>query len=207
MSSPFDFSEDRLANSLKMIEAGKQRTGRQYGDCSMCCKILLITVPELSKPAGEWCKHCRPGKGGCSIYKTRPDICKGFACMWLVDPDFTEDWKPTRAKIVVPRSGRKRGLTTSTSMLIPRFRNGGAMNLIQRHPTGLLQRSQCHRWRSIQNLCRDPRPADPDSAQERDRRHRPAAPGRQYRRCVGMGDRKVQNPRNMRASSSTKRRR
>jgi hypothetical protein len=83
------------------VEDGKRWTGRECGDCSLCCKLLNIDVPELKKPKGVWCSHCKPGKGGCSIYDARPDICHGFACGWLVNPALDEAWKPSRAKIVV----------------------------------------------------------------------------------------------------------
>jgi hypothetical protein len=34
--------------------------GRACGTCTLCCKV--VAVPELEKAAGEWCKHCRPGR-------------------------------------------------------------------------------------------------------------------------------------------------
>jgi hypothetical protein len=63
-----------------------------------CCKVLSIDA--LDKPQDKWCKHCRPGKGGCSIYAGRPPICRGFACQWLVDPDFGDEWWPLDCRMV-----------------------------------------------------------------------------------------------------------
>ena len=52
------------------------------GSCCLCCKILWI--PELEKPAGVWCQHCKPGnKRPCSIYDKRYPVCKAFQCSWL----------------------------------------------------------------------------------------------------------------------------
>lgn len=51
------------------------------GTCSMCCK--LMAVPELDKPQFKWCDKCAPGKGGCTIHETRPDVCRGYECVWL----------------------------------------------------------------------------------------------------------------------------
>lgn len=93
-------NNDRLTAAMNLIAAHKKVTGRECGDCSMCCKLTRIDVPELKKPVDTWCRHCRPGKG-CGIYEARPDVCKGFACLWLVNPDFGDEWKPSRAKIVI----------------------------------------------------------------------------------------------------------
>jgi hypothetical protein len=66
----------------------------------MCCKIPPI--PELDKPENAWCRHCRPGKGGCTAYETRPDVCRKFACGWLMDDVlYGEEWKPSHSKIVI----------------------------------------------------------------------------------------------------------
>jgi hypothetical protein len=80
-----------------------QKTGRSCGDCTMCCN--LFTIPELNKPAGVWCEHCRSGKGGCAIYANRPQRCRNFVCQWLVNPDLGDEWMPKRARIVVAFDG------------------------------------------------------------------------------------------------------
>src|SRR5262245_12210699 len=58
------------------------QTGRACGQCSLCCKLLH--VKELDKPANRWCQHCRPGKGGCSIWGATPEICKSYFCGWRI---------------------------------------------------------------------------------------------------------------------------
>jgi len=40
--------------------------GRACGTCTLCCKVVAVT--ELAKAAGQWCLHCRPGRG-CSILR------------------------------------------------------------------------------------------------------------------------------------------
>jgi hypothetical protein len=50
------------------------------GSCTACCRVYAI--PEISKPAGTWCKHCAVGKG-CKVYAERPKRCVEFACEWL----------------------------------------------------------------------------------------------------------------------------
>lgn len=71
---------------------------RTCGSCTLCCK--LFPVPPLDKPAGKWCPHVAQGKG-CGIHETRPQLCRGFDCQWLVSEDLGPDWKPERSKFVL----------------------------------------------------------------------------------------------------------
>ena len=48
----------------------------------MCCKLTSIDFMEPRKPSYQWCKHCDIGVG-CKIYKTRPQGCKDFLCLYL----------------------------------------------------------------------------------------------------------------------------
>jgi Fe-S-cluster containining protein len=64
----------------------------------MCCKVYAIR--ELNKPAGQWCVHAQRGSG-CTIYDKRPDTCRLFHCMWLVDATLGPEWKPEKAHFVV----------------------------------------------------------------------------------------------------------
>lgn len=72
--------------------------GRSCGTCTLCCKVMAIT--ELNKPVGKWCPHCKPGVG-CTIYGTRPNECRTFNCMWLMDSRLHEGWKPSNSKMVL----------------------------------------------------------------------------------------------------------
>jgi hypothetical protein len=77
---------------------------RSCGSCSLCCKLLSIEGVE-ERSGWTWCKHCRPGKGGCGIYDNRPDACRNFVCGWLsggldtvLDP---ERWYPAKARMMI----------------------------------------------------------------------------------------------------------
>jgi hypothetical protein len=72
---------------------------RSCGECSLCCKLPPIVTPELQKPANTWYPHCRPGKGGCSIYETRPTLCRNYRCLWLKDATLGEEWKPSHCRM------------------------------------------------------------------------------------------------------------
>ena len=72
--------------------------GRACGTCTLCCKILAI--PELDKPAFQWCTHCTVGEG-CTIHAERPETCRTFFCSYLVSPDLGDEWKPSKARFVL----------------------------------------------------------------------------------------------------------
>lgn len=72
--------------------------GRSCGDCTICCETLKITVPELLKPAGVLCEHCTGG--GCSIYETRPQVCREWYCLWRRLGQMPDVLRPDRLGVV-----------------------------------------------------------------------------------------------------------
>ena len=62
----------------------------------MCCKVMAVEA--LDKPVGVMCKHAC---GKCSIYETRPDSCRTYNCLWLVDERVPEEFKPSKTKVVL----------------------------------------------------------------------------------------------------------
>ena len=79
-------------------------TERICGTCSLCCKLPYIS--ELNKPIDSWCRHARPGVGGCSIYPERPASCRSFMCVWLLGArELGDERFPARCKMIVsPRN-------------------------------------------------------------------------------------------------------
>lgn len=75
---------------------------RSCGSCNLCCKIMEV-VPEVKPDNHDWCQHAnRPaGCAGCKIYERRPQECRDFHCMWVIDQRFGEYWYPARSKIVI----------------------------------------------------------------------------------------------------------
>jgi hypothetical protein len=67
--------------------------------CSLCCKLLEMR--EISKPEGKWCVHCAPGRERCTIHEHRPDECRAFYCGWLTQSSLGDEWRPTKAKMVL----------------------------------------------------------------------------------------------------------
>jgi hypothetical protein len=62
-----------------------------------------MAIEQLAKPAGSWCTHCKPGRG-CRIYPERPDECRSFNCLWLVNDRLDERWRPSKSRLVLTTS-------------------------------------------------------------------------------------------------------
>ncbi len=75
---------------------------RACGECLKCCK--LVPVASIDKPANTWCRHARlpgsQGGHGCEIYAKRPEECRLWSCLWLLDPSFDEDLRPDKSHVV-----------------------------------------------------------------------------------------------------------
>lgn len=81
---------------------------RQCAGCTLCCK--LPSIGELDKPAGVWCRHCVPGQG-CSIYGSRPPVCRTFRCGWLAQAELPDHWYPARCRMILMREASRRRLS------------------------------------------------------------------------------------------------
>ena len=79
--------------------------GRECGTCNVCCEEPTINVPELKKPPGILCPHCRAGEG-CLIHQRRPQVCRDFFCGWRCNAGLDEDWRPDRSDILIEQIGR-----------------------------------------------------------------------------------------------------
>jgi hypothetical protein len=75
-----DRPADRLGEKVARM-AMTLVAGRECGTCTACCVELTIDQPELRKLAGHVCPHCILGQG-CTIYPTRPLVCRTWFCAW-----------------------------------------------------------------------------------------------------------------------------
>jgi hypothetical protein len=66
---------------------------RECGECTLCC--TLLGIKELKKPPLRTCQHVVP-RCGCSIYATRPAVCRGFECVWLTSTIAPEVMRPDK---------------------------------------------------------------------------------------------------------------
>ena len=59
---------------------------RSCGACTVCCSFMSIDDDEANfhKPVIVDCENLSSSKG-CTIYDTKPKVCTGFYCMWMVD--------------------------------------------------------------------------------------------------------------------------
>jgi len=71
---------------------------RECGPCTVCCTVHVIIDPELRKPPGVTCPHCRSGSG-CAIYDARPRTCRGHFCAWRQLAQLDESWRPDLSNV------------------------------------------------------------------------------------------------------------
>jgi hypothetical protein len=64
------------------MSSARPARARVCGACHACCVLPALDLPALKKPAGDRCRHL-DGRGLCTIYARRPDVCRGFECAWL----------------------------------------------------------------------------------------------------------------------------
>jgi hypothetical protein len=75
---------------------------RSCEDCTLCCKVFEVP-PIDNKPRGQWCKHCKPGKG-CGIWEARPQFCRDFQCLFILDARLGPEWRPNTSKFVLNKA-------------------------------------------------------------------------------------------------------
>ena len=73
--------KERRANKStvykRILETAKSRP---CGECTLCCELWHIE--EFDKPEGQKCKY--QGESGCNRYELRPEVCRGFYCLWKI---------------------------------------------------------------------------------------------------------------------------
>jgi hypothetical protein len=72
--------------------------GRACGECTVCCTAMAIDKPEIQKEACITCRHCT---AGCTIYETRPALCRDYYCGWRQLPILDDAWRPDRSGVFV----------------------------------------------------------------------------------------------------------
>jgi len=77
---------------------GELVAGRDCGDCTVCCVVPTIDLPEIQKAAGVACRHC---SRGCVIYESRPNVCREFFCGWRQLEELGDEWRPDRSGVFI----------------------------------------------------------------------------------------------------------
>ena len=72
--------------------------GRTCGDCTLCCIVPVIDMPEAQKLPSSVCRHCA---SGCDIYETRPQVCRNYDCGWRQLDMFDETWRPDLSGVFI----------------------------------------------------------------------------------------------------------
>jgi hypothetical protein len=87
-----------MATELLSTAGVRTAPGRTCGTCGLCCKVFHIA--DLQKPTGVWCSNFVQG-AGCAIHAERPNQCRGFFCLWIMNGSVPDEWKPDRSKMVL----------------------------------------------------------------------------------------------------------
>jgi hypothetical protein len=75
-------------------------SGRECGECTACCVVLLIDDDNFKKPADQVCSNLIE-KGGCKIYASRPSVCQDWYCAWRFMGQLGDEWRPDRSGIML----------------------------------------------------------------------------------------------------------
>src|SRR5216683_1788545 len=63
------------------------------------------TSKRSTRLLGRGAPTARLGRGGCTIYETRPTECREFFCSWLTSPALGPKWRPNKCKMFVRHEG------------------------------------------------------------------------------------------------------
>jgi Fe-S-cluster containining protein len=72
---------------------------RQCGDCMVCCEYMPISTQGLIKPGQTLCPHVIVNRG-CSIYDTRPNVCRTWHCLWRRDATMPDELRPDKSGVI-----------------------------------------------------------------------------------------------------------
>ena len=72
---------------------------RQCGECMVCCEYMPISTATLKKRAEVLCDHCIVNQG-CSIYETRPNVCRTWHCLWRRDAAMADELRPDKSRMI-----------------------------------------------------------------------------------------------------------
>ena len=86
-----------VTEALQQRYNTKMTINRECGDCNACC--IWLKGESYSHEFGGG-KPCHFLKGNCSIYETRPEVCKTYQCAWLQGL-FSENLKPEKSKVII----------------------------------------------------------------------------------------------------------
>ena len=85
-----------VSNSEKYFSLVKDRN---CDECMVCCNYLSINTSVLKKPADELCKNYVKNHG-CSIYDTRPNVCRTWHCLWRRTAALPDELRPDKCNVL-----------------------------------------------------------------------------------------------------------
>ena len=70
---------------------------RECGECTACCTYLQGSAYGYEFGGGKSCKFLC--KGGCGIYKVRPNVCMNYECAWTQEL-IPEEMRPDKCGVI-----------------------------------------------------------------------------------------------------------
>lgn len=72
---------------------------RQCGECMVCCEYMPISTQGLVKPCETLCPNVIVNRG-CSVYNTRPNVCRTWHCLWRRDATMPDELRPDKSRMI-----------------------------------------------------------------------------------------------------------
>ena len=70
--------------------------------CTACCNgTLSAMIGDHPMHRGNPCIHMCSESNNCKIYEDRPDLCKNFHCLWLLDETMPDWLKPSQSGVIL----------------------------------------------------------------------------------------------------------
>jgi hypothetical protein len=91
----------------------------------------------VEKKSGEWCERCAIGTG-CKTYESRPQECREFQCLWLIEETIPASVRPDRSRVVLTATADGRRVVAHVDTARPdAYRKGEMGEVLQKVRQGL----------------------------------------------------------------------
>lgn len=135
--------------------------------CYECCELFevkssktkTIEIINIDKPAGILCEHCN---SGCTVYETRPKICRDFVCAYIQQEGISIELRPDKCGIIFEKLNDslflgtvrpKKQVSHFAIRQIEEFNRQGFTVILKKHDTldPMIKLAQGHNYTTVWN--------------------------------------------------------